>query len=135
MGVMTLVDTSAWVEYLRDTSSAVCESVDQMIASGKPLATTDVVIMELLAGCRTDAQRRRIRAFMNRCSMVPTRSLFDYETAGVLYAACRESGFTPSNSNDVLIAAVAIGRGFPVLASDTGFERIAAVSSLELIAA
>ncbi|MGH8951970.1 MAG: hypothetical protein ACRDX9_11150 [Acidimicrobiia bacterium] len=29
----TLVDTSAWVEYLRDTISEICKTVDRMIES------------------------------------------------------------------------------------------------------
>jgi predicted nucleic acid-binding protein len=71
---------------------------------------------------------------MNRCVMLPTRPLFDYEVAAELYARCRASGFNPANTNDVLIAAVAIGKKVPLLAADTDFERIAAVSSLRLAA-
>jgi hypothetical protein len=66
--------------------------------------------------------------------MIPTRPLFDYEVAAELYSRCRQSGFTPSNSNDLLVAAVAIGREVPLLAADSDFERIASVSSLRLAA-
>ena len=131
----TLVDTSAWVEYLRDTNSEICNTVDRMIESDQPIATTDIVIMELLSGASTSEIRGKIWAFMNRCSMLPTRPLFDYEVAAELYVRCRRSGFTPANSNDLLVAAVAIGKKVPLLAADSDFERIAAVSSLRLHAA
>jgi predicted nucleic acid-binding protein len=131
---MTLVDTSAWIEYLRDTDSEVCNKVDALIDRGQGLATTDVVIMELLSGVSTPATRHKIWGLMNRCVMLPTRPLFDYEVAAELYARCRADGFNPANTNDVLIAAVATGKKVPVLAADTNFQRIAAVSSLRLAA-
>ena len=135
MGLTTLLDTSAWVEYLRATGSQVNVAVRSMVGSpGHAIATTDVVIMELLSGAQDPKQRSRLWALMNRCLMIPTRPLFDYEVAAELYTRCRQSGFTPSNSNDLLVAAVAIGREVPLLAADSGFERIASVSSLRLAA-
>lgn len=131
---MTLVDTSAWIEFLRDTDSEVCNKVDALIGGDDPLATSDVVIMELLAGASLQQPRQRIWGLINRCVMLPTRPLFDYEVAAELYSRCRADGFSPSNTNDVLIAAVAIGRKVPLLAADADFERIAAVSSLKLVA-
>jgi predicted nucleic acid-binding protein len=131
---LNLVDTSAWIEYLRRTGSEVNISLRSMIADGEQLATTDVVIMELLAGASTAATRQAIRALMNRCVMLPTRPLFDYEVAADIYSRCRADGFSPANTNDVLIAAVAIGRQVPLLAADADFERIAAVTTLSLVA-
>ena len=130
----TLIDTSAWVEYLRDTDSEICNVVDDMIGDDSRLATTDVVIMELLCGARTGERKREIWAFMNRCVMLPTRPLFDYEIAAELYTRCRSDGFNPANTNDLVIAAVAIGKKVPLLTADKHFERVAAVSSLRLAA-
>ena len=131
---MILVDTSAWVEYLRDTDSPVCNKVDAMIDEREDVATTDVVIMELLAGAANPGTRQKIWALMNRCIMLPTRPLFDYEVAAELYSRCRADGFNPANTNDVLIAAVAIGKQVELLAADSDFERIAAISTLRLVA-
>ena len=131
----TLVDTSAWIEFLRRTGSDVNASVRSMIQGGRPIATTDVVIMELLCGAGTAEHRGSIWAFMNRCVMLPTRPLFDYEVAAELYRRCRRDGFSPANTNDLVIASVAIGKKVPLLAADLDFERIAAVSSLRLTAA
>jgi predicted nucleic acid-binding protein len=131
---MTLVDTSAWIEYLRDTGNEVCNKLDALIRADDHLATTDVVIMELLAGASAQQPRQNIWGLINRCVMLPTRPLFDYEVAAELYSRCRADGFIPSNTNDVLIAAVAIGKKVPLLAADSDFERIAAVSTLKLVA-
>ena len=44
---MILVDTSAWVEFLRDTGSAVCGRVDDLL--GGDIATCHPIRMEVLA--------------------------------------------------------------------------------------
>ena len=44
---MILIDTSAWVEFLRDTGSPVCQRVDDLLAG--EIATCDVSRMEVLA--------------------------------------------------------------------------------------
>lgn len=129
---MILLDTSAWIEYLRDSGSDICEDVDDLIAGEKPIATCDAVILELLAGTKSHDDWKNVWALMNRCRMLPVRPLFDYEVAAALYRQCRRSGFTPANTNDLLIAAVAIGKNVPVLAADADFEKIASVSRLKL---
>ena len=132
MELRTLVDSSAWVEYLRRTGSETNVRLRTMLETDAPLATTDVIIMELLCGASSVDAKRRIWGLMNRFSMLPTRPLFDYEVAAELYTRCRRSGFTPANTNDLLVAAVAIGKKVPLLAADSDFDRIASVSSLRL---
>ena len=107
----------------------------QLIEDGELMATTDVVIMELLSGANTSERRGQVWALLNRCTMFPVRPLFEYERAAELYVRCRSIGFTPSNTNDLLVASVAISKKVPVLASDPDFEQIASVSSLKLMAA
>lgn len=128
-----LLDTSAWIEFLRRTGSKTNEAVRTLVQEDEPLATTDVVVMELLMGAPGSEARNRIWSLMNRCTMLPVRPLFEYEQAALLYVRCRQNGFTPANSNDLLVASVAIGQEVPLLAADTDFGHIAAVSSLRLI--
>lgn len=132
MGLITLVDTSAWVEFLRRTGSEVNMRVRAMIEGDEEMATTDVVIMELLCGARASDHKSRIWGLVNRCVMLPTRPLYDYEIAAELYTRCRSDGFSPANTNDLVIAAVAIGKKVPLLAAEKHFDLIAAVSSLRL---
>jgi predicted nucleic acid-binding protein len=131
---MVMLDTSAWVEYLRKTGSRTNVRVRELIASHGPIATTDVVILELLSGARDPRTKDQIWGLLNRCTMLPVRPLFEYEMAADLYVRCQAAGFTPANTNDLLIASVSIGKEVPLLAFDSDFERIAAVSSLELAA-
>ena len=48
---MIFVDTSAWIEFLRDTGSEVCNTVDDLL--GDEIAIGDAISMEVLAGLST----------------------------------------------------------------------------------
>jgi predicted nucleic acid-binding protein len=50
---MILADTSAWVEDDRATGSAVDRRLTQLISADGPVAVTEPVIMEVLAGARS----------------------------------------------------------------------------------
>ena len=102
---MILIDTSAWVEFLRGTGSPACERVDALL--GTRIATCDPVRMELLAGARDEQHLNDLRRLLARASVLPTAS-GDYENAAVLYRTCRQSGATVRKLIDCLIAAVAI---------------------------
>ncbi len=47
---MILIDTSAWIEFLRDTGSPACRAVDELLDGD--IAVCDPIRMELLAGAR-----------------------------------------------------------------------------------
>ncbi len=129
---MILVDTSAWVEYLRATGSAVHHELRELIANDAPLATTDPVVMELLAGARDSAHVRKLRRLLLRLDHLPIDGLGDYERAAAVYRSCRDKGQTVRSLIDCLIATVAIREGAPVLEQDRDFKVIAAHTELRL---
>jgi predicted nucleic acid-binding protein len=129
---MILIDSSAWIEYLRDTGSPVCERVDQLLRSETPIATCDPVMMEILAGARSEREANELMRLLDRCSFFPARPLLDSTGAAAIYRACRRNGFTPRNLNDTLIAAIALEHGLSILHQDRDFEPIAEVTGLLL---
>lgn len=122
---MALIDTSAWVEYLRRTGSPVNAGVRELLADPAGAFVTDVVVAEVLMGARDEAHAGQLRRMLNRCTFVPTRPLFDFEEAASIYRTCRGGGHTPRSLADCLVAAVAIDRGLPLLHADSDFERMA----------
>ncbi|HUJ64202.1 MAG TPA: PIN domain-containing protein, partial [Acidimicrobiales bacterium] len=86
---MILIDTSAWIEFLRDTGSAVCTRVDTLLDDD--IATCHPIRMELLAGARDEQHLSDLRGLLARASLIPTVPA-DYEEAAALYRACRRSG-------------------------------------------
>ncbi len=127
---MTLVDTSAWVEFLRATGSATHRAVRQLLAGDEPTHTTDVVVMEVLAGARDDDHRDRLRRLLARGEHVPIQGLDDFEAAADLYRACRAGGDTVRALTDCLIAVVALRESLPVLHADRDFDVVARYTGL-----
>ena len=119
---MILVDTSAWIEFLRGTDSSVCDAVDRLLDDD--LATCDAISMELLAGARDDQQLTQLRSLLARTTVLPT-SPADHELAAVLYRSCRTRGETVRRLIDCLIAAVALRAGVEILHADADFEALA----------
>ena len=127
---MTLVDTSAWVEYLRATGSATHQMVRRLLEEDAKVHTTDVVVMEMLAGARDDEHHDRLRRLLAHCDYLPVEGLADYEAAAGLYRACRRAGETVGALTDCLIAAVALRAEVPVLHADRDFEVLAGHAGL-----
>lgn len=119
---MILIDTSAWVEFLRDTGSTVCIEVDRLLAYD--IAVCDAVRMEVLAGARDDAHLLSLRRLLGRATVLPTDPV-DYEAAAALHRACRRRGETVRKLVDCLIGAVAARQGAPVLHADADFDTLA----------
>lgn len=119
---MILVDTSAWIEFLRDTGSPVCARVDDLLA--EELATCHPVRMEVLAGARDEQHLQAIRGLLARATTLETLPT-DYEDAATLYRACRRRGEIVRRLIDCLIAAHAIRARLPLLHADADFGVLA----------
>lgn len=126
---MILVDTSAWVEFLRDTGSPTCTRVDELL--GEEIAICHPVRMEVLAGARNEGHLRALRGLLARATLMPTLPT-DYEDAAALYRACRARGETVRKHIDCLIAAHALREGLAVLHADADFDVLARQAGLLL---
>ncbi len=124
---MILADTSAWVEYDRATGSPVDRRVTRLIEGDGPLAITEPVFMELLAGTRDDAQEQRLRRLLLRFELLTFDVVADFEGAAHIYRRCRAVGVTPRGLLDCMIAAVAWRRGATLLSHDADLGRVASV--------
>lgn len=126
---MILVDTSAWVEFLRGTDSSVCNAVDRLLDD--EIASCDVVSMELLAGARDERQLAQLRGLLARTVILPTSSS-DYEVAAAVYRQCRAGGETVRRLIDCLIGAVALRSDVEVLHADYDFATLQRHAGLKI---
>ena len=129
---MTLIDSSAWIEFLRDTGSAVCDRVDALLDGD--IAICDPVRMEVLAGARHERHLAELRGLLARATTVPVGSMH-YDQAATMYRSCRRAGETVRKLIDCLIAAVAVDAGIPILHADTDFDTLARHTDLRVVAA
>lgn len=125
---MILIDTSAWIEFLRDTGSATSQQVDDLMDN--EIAICDPVRMEVLAGARDESHLVALRRLLARATVLPT-TVSDYDDAAALYRRCRRQGETVRKLIDCLIASVAIRAGVPVLHRDVDFDVLARHTELQ----
>jgi predicted nucleic acid-binding protein len=130
---VTLIDTSAWVDFLRAAETPAHHAIRDLIDSDQDGSTTDVVVMEVLAGARDADHHGRLRRMLARCELVPVVGLADYEEAAALYQRCRRAGATVRALTDCLIAAVALRADLQVLHADRDFEVLAEHTGLRTI--
>jgi predicted nucleic acid-binding protein len=127
-----LVDTSAWVEYDRATGSAVDRRVTELIATDGPIALTEPIIMQILAGARDVDRNSDLRRLLLRFELLQFDAVTDFDGAVRIYRTCRRAGITPHGMIDCLIASVARRRAATLLSHDVEFERIARVIGVDL---
>ena len=132
---MILADSSAWVEYDRATGSAADVRLQALIADDGPLAVTEPVVMEVVAGARSREREDQLRRLLLRCHLLPFEAVADFDAAARIYRRCRQAGITPRGMVDCMIAAVALRTGAQLLAHDLDLGRLARVMGLELDAA
>jgi predicted nucleic acid-binding protein len=107
--------------------------LDRLLADEQAeLATTDMVVLEVLSGARDDLEKDRLARALEACVHVPQQPWHDAEDAASLYTACRRGGETPRSLIDCLIAAVAIRIGAVILHQDRDFDVIARHAPLRL---
>ena len=119
---MILIDTSAWIEFLRDTASPACERVDEVLADD--IAVADPIRMEVLAGARNEEHLTQLTRLLARGAVLHTMPI-DYDQAAILYRRCRAKGETIRKLIDCLIAAAAIRNDIAILHLDVDFEVLA----------
>lgn len=123
-----IADSSAWIELLRASGSAVDLRLRQALRKGEPLRIPDIVYQEVLQGAkdaqhfiRLQTQLDAVPAFVSDDARETARQ------AAMLYARCRWQGITIRSPNDCLIAACAIEAGELLLHADRDFVAIAAI--------
>ena len=126
---MILVDTPAWVEFLRDTGSTTCDRVEASL--GSEIAVCDAILMEVLAGARDERHLHDLRRLLARAAVLPMDPRH-YEEAAALFRLCRREGETVRKPIDCLIGAVAIHADAPVLHADGDFDVLARHTGLKI---
>ena len=126
---MPLIDTSAWIEYLRKTGSRTNIAVRQTLDNDAQIC--DVIRMEILAGARNQQHVTQLEKLLARATTIKTEPV-DYYNAAAIYRACRKLGVTIKAQIDCLIAAIAIRTNTKIIHHDSDFDAIAQVTKLKI---
>jgi predicted nucleic acid-binding protein len=118
---MKLVDTSAWVEYLRFRQSEVADNVESLLLSGDA-ALCDMVMLELWNGARGQAEKRKL-ADLSAASPRLEINAEVWQLAHRLATRCRDRGNTIPAA-DILVAACATYHAVEMEHKDSHFDII-----------
>lgn len=124
---MELVDASAWIRVHR-AGGALQDEFEQAIDAGD-IATSDVVILELLRGARNHRELDELRDALDDLPRCPVTPLTFRRALWVqAQLARRRGGQHRIPPADLLVAAAAEARGLAVAHHDRHFDAIAAVT-------
>jgi predicted nucleic acid-binding protein len=125
---MILVDTSVWIEVLRDKTGNVVQAFRERI--GREIyVLSRFTQLELLAGARDEREWRRLDDYLS------TQYYFEatentWKESARIYFELRRKGITVSSPVDCCIAQIAIESGSLLLHMDQDFERITRIRPL-----
>lgn len=129
---MIVVDTSAWIDFLRAQETPADLTLCRLLAEDAPLAVTELVVFELLCGATSELEHEELRNRILSLPVLSLRGLEGYEAAADLFRSCRAGGETLGSATDCLIAVPAIEADATVLAADRDFDVLARHTPLRL---
>ena len=118
-----LTDTSAWIASFKKTGNLQLKQFLKNSILAGLAATSPIIILELLQGCRTQEERDALKIKLESLDLLSiTQSVWErsYELAFSL----RKKGLTIPTA-DLIIAAVAIENNSMILHQDEHYEMIA----------
>jgi len=119
--LMKLVDTSAWVEYLRPGLSEISEQVEELVLADEA-AWCDMVMLELWNGARGQEEKRKLADLSATMPKLETTGEV-WQLAHRLAVRCRNKGKT-FPAADILVAACAAHHEVELEHKDGHFDEI-----------
>ena len=129
---MVLVDTSVWIDYLREQRNEQVVWFEGILEQGIPYGITPVIYQELLQGAESQKSYDRLDEYLSTQHFYePLDPIESYREAARIYFVCRRSGVTIRSTIDCLIAQIALEHDVLLLHNDRDYEAIGRVVSLK----
>lgn len=125
---MVLIDSSVIINFLNHNHYK--HEVTQLITN-KEIATTEIIIMEVLQGIRDDNVYAKVKKFLDSITLIPIE-YDDYILSANIYRSCRKEGKTIRKSIDCLIASICINNDLTLFANDKDFRYISECFELKV---
>src|ERR1700723_1438051 len=125
---MFLVDTSVWIDYLREKNNTAVKYFNTLLDEEAPFGITAITYQELLQGARSKSDFDNLVDFLGTQRFYhPQDNVITYQNAAGLYFNCRRKGITIRSTIDCLIAQIAIENNLILLHNDQDFHHISTV--------
>lgn len=123
-----LVDTSVWVNVLRDSSGIASEKVQSFIGNDE-MVLSRLIQLELLQGSKDEREWSQLSDYLNDQVYLDINETTWVEAARTYYDLCR-LGLTVRSPIDCCIAQIAMDHEVLLLHEDKDFEAIANIRPL-----
>lgn len=125
---MILVDTSVWIEVLRDKEGSIVKTFRKRIGS-EICVFTRFTQLELLQGAKDEYEWQRLEKYLTEQYYLETEEN-TWKEAARIYFELRRKGISINSPLDCCIAQVAIEAQSILLHQDHDFEKIAKIRPL-----
>src|SRR5438552_15552264 len=96
---MYLVDTSVWIDYLREKNNIATDFFSDVIDNNIPFGITSAIYQEIIQGAKTQKDWNKLVKYLStQYFFHPTDLISTYEKAGKLYFDCRRQETTPRST-------------------------------------
>ncbi len=129
---MIIVDTSAWIEYFRDGTTAVVRKVAQNL-DHELIGIGDLIYCEILQGISSARERRVVSELL---LSLPQYEMVGFQMAAhsaANYSMLRTRGITVRKTIDVLIGTFCAENGFGLIHHDRDFDLMAKHIGLQIV--
>jgi predicted nucleic acid-binding protein len=116
-----LVDSSVWVDFFRGKLTPQTDLLERLLDS-QALAIGDLILTEVLQGCRFDKEFNEVRRLFARLEFVVLGGEDVAVEAARNYRKLRSLGITVRGTVDVVLATRCIVSGHQLLHSDRDFD-------------
>lgn len=130
---MVLVDSSVWIDFWNGNEGPETRRLEILLEIGERICITQIILMEVLQGFRSERDFRRVRDHLADCIVLEPSGTQTYIDSARMYRLLRARGVTIRSSLDCLISSIAIEHDVIVLQKDRDFPRIAAHHPLQLM--
>lgn len=127
--MMIIVDTSVWIEILRDKTGVTVKAFKQSIGS-EDYVLTRFTQLELLQGSKNEKEWAILSDYLSTQYYIEASSR-TWEDAARIYFELRRKGKTINSPIDCCIAQIAIETDTSLLHQDKDFEVIAKIRPLK----
>jgi hypothetical protein len=121
-----LVDTSSWIEYLRNAEADAGNRVEELVLTGDA-GWCDVTAVELWHGVRGAREKRDLAELEQEVTLFPVDAEA-WQKAKRLAVQCREVGLSVPVA-DIIIAAAAVRHGLELEHCDRHFDQILPIAA------
>jgi predicted nucleic acid-binding protein len=129
---MVIVDTTAWIDYLRGTESREALWLDRELTRQR-LGLTDLILCEVLQGIRDPADFVNVRNHLLKFHLFQNGGKELAVAAAQNYRGLREQGYTIRRTIDCLIATFCLEAGHTLLHRDRDFDVFEKVLGLRVV--